>query len=175
MAADGSRCPLRPRTGMESVGADRYVAYHENMRSADGKQLVHQAFRFELDPSRAQRVLLAKSVGTSRYVYNWGLAESQRVYELTGRRPPISELKAQLVTLKKTEAPWLYEVSAHIGQQALVDLDRAYNRIFEGLKGKGPKSGFPRFKHTANATPHVCTTWRSRYVISACRTSARFG
>ena len=34
MAADGSRCPLRPRTGMESVGADRYVAYHENMRSA---------------------------------------------------------------------------------------------------------------------------------------------
>ena len=80
MAADGSRCPLRPRTGMESVGADRYVAYHENMRSV---------------------------------------------------------------------------------------------RFFEGLKGKGPKSG--RFKHRANATPHVCTTWGSRYVISACRTSARFG
>jgi transposase len=28
----------------------------------------------------AQRVLLAKSVGASRYVYNWGLAESKRQY-----------------------------------------------------------------------------------------------
>ena len=43
-----------------------------------------QAYRFELDPNRAQRVLLAKSVGASRYVYNWGLAESKRQYELTG-------------------------------------------------------------------------------------------
>jgi putative transposase len=49
--------------------------------------------------------------------------------------------------LKKGECPWLYEVSAHIGQQALVDLDRAFDRFFKGLKGEGPRSGFPRFKH----------------------------
>jgi putative transposase len=48
--------------------------------------------------------------------------------------------------LKKGECPWLYEVSAHIGQQALVDLDRAFDRFFKGLKGEGPRSGFPRFK-----------------------------
>jgi putative transposase len=44
--------------------------------------------------------------------------------------------------------PWLYEVSAHIGQQALVDLDRGFERFFKGLKGEGPRSGFPRFKRT---------------------------
>jgi putative transposase len=44
------------------------------------KRVIQQAFRFELDPNRAQRVLLAKSVGASRYVYNWGLAESKRQY-----------------------------------------------------------------------------------------------
>ena len=76
-----------------------------------------QAVRFELDPNQAQKVLLAKSVGCSRFVYNWGLAESQRDYELAGKRPRLSELKARLVTLKKSEAPWLYEVSAHIGQR----------------------------------------------------------
>ena len=48
--------------------------------------------------------------------------------------------------LKKNDAPWLYDVSAHIGQQALVDLDRAFNRFFEGLKAAGTRSGFPRFK-----------------------------
>jgi putative transposase len=50
------------------------------------------------------------------------------------------------VALKKSEAPWLYEVSAHIGQRALVDLDRAFERFFKGLKGEGPRSGFPRFQ-----------------------------
>lgn len=116
------------------------------MCSGREKRLVQQAFRFELDPNRAQRVLLAKSVGASRYVYNWGLEDSQRAYELTGKRPQLSELKSRLVGLKKTDCPWLYEVSAHIGQHALVDLDRAFERFFKGLKGEGPKSGFPRFK-----------------------------
>ena len=109
------------------------------------QRLVNQAFRFELDPNEAQRLRLARSVGCSRFVYNWGLAESQREYERTGKRPRLSELKARLVTLKKTEAPWLYEVSAHIGQQALVDLNGAFEKFFKGCKGEGRKSGFPRF------------------------------
>jgi putative transposase len=109
-------------------------------------QLSTEAVWFELDPNQAQRVLLAKSVGSSRYVYNWGLAESQRQYELTGKRPRLDEMKAQLVELKQTEAPWLYEVSAHIGQSALKDLNDAFERFFKGLKGEGPKSGYPHFK-----------------------------
>ena len=110
------------------------------------RRVIQQAYRFELDPNQAQRVLLAKSVGASRYVYNWGLAVSQRAYELTGKRPRLGELKTRLVGLKRTECPWLYEVSAHIGQQALVDLDRAFERFFKGLRAEGPKSGFPRCK-----------------------------
>ena len=62
------------------------------------------------------------------------------------RARPEPGAKSRLVGLKKTEAPWLYEVSAHIGQQALVDLDRAFERFFKGLKREGPRSGFPRFK-----------------------------
>lgn len=116
------------------------------MGRAVDKRLIKQAFRFELDPNDEQRVLLAKSVGARRYVYNWGLERSQRSYELTGRRPRLGELKAELAQLKKSECPWLYEVSAHIGQQALVDLNAAFERFFAGLKGGGPKSGYPRFK-----------------------------
>jgi putative transposase len=110
------------------------------------RRIVRQAYRFELDPNQEERVLLAKSVGARRYVYNWGLAESEREYELTGKRPRHRELKKRLVGLKKGEAPWLYEVSAHIGQQALVDLERAFDRFFKSSKGEGPKAGLPRFK-----------------------------
>jgi putative transposase len=116
------------------------------MCSAGERRLIQQAFRFELDPNRAQRVLLAKSVGARRYVYNWGPAESRRVYETTGKRPRLGDLKSQLVHVKKGECPWLYEVSAHIGQQALVDLDRAFDRFIKGVKSGAPNSGFPRFK-----------------------------
>jgi putative transposase len=105
------------------------------------KRLFQQAYQFELDPNQAQSVLLAKSVGASRFVYNWGLAESQRQYELTGKRPRLSELTARLVGLKQGECPWLYEVSAHIGQSALKDLNVAFERFFKGWKGREPKSG----------------------------------
>lgn len=110
------------------------------------KRLIQQGYTFELDPNQAQRAQLAKSVGCSRFVYNWGLAESVAAYEKLGKRPKHSELKKRLVELKKGDAPWLYEVSAHIGQQALVDLERAFDRFFKGLKGDGPKSGYPKFK-----------------------------
>src|SRR6266516_5839253 len=108
--------------------------------------MIQQAYRFELDPNRAQRVLLVKSVGASRYVYKWGLAESKRQYELTGKRPRLGDLKKQLVELKNGEALWLYEVSAHIGQSALKDLNVAFERFFRSVKGEGPRSGYPRFK-----------------------------
>ena len=116
-------------------------------------RIVQVAFRFELDPNREQRVLLAKSVGASRYVYNWGLAESQRYYELTRKRPRLGELKARLVVLKKSDCPWLYEVSAHIGQSALKDLNLAFDRFFKGLKGEGPKAASRSSSARANATP----------------------
>ena len=105
------------------------------------RRIVKQAYRFELDPNQAQRVLLAKSVGASRYVYNWGLAESKRQYDLTGKRPRLGDLKKQLVAVKKGEAPWLYEVSAQIGQSALKDLEHAFERFFESVRGAGPRAG----------------------------------
>jgi putative transposase len=35
---------------------------------------VHQAFRFELDPSTTTRSALGSHAGASRFAYNWGLA-----------------------------------------------------------------------------------------------------
>jgi putative transposase len=78
--------------------------------SAATTPIVQQAYRFELDPNQAQRVLLAKSVGASRFVYNWGLEQSQSEYERLGKRPQLGELKSRLVDLKKGECPWLYEI-----------------------------------------------------------------
>ncbi|MEM1964371.1 MAG: helix-turn-helix domain-containing protein [Candidatus Caldarchaeum sp.] len=42
---------------------------------------VNQAFRFELDPNREKRVLLAKLVGAACFAYNWGLERCKRALE----------------------------------------------------------------------------------------------
>jgi putative transposase len=62
--------------------------------------MILRAYRFELDPNETQRVRLAKTVGASRFVYNWGLEQSMREYKVFGRRPKLKDLKSRLVELK---------------------------------------------------------------------------
>jgi putative transposase len=38
-----------------------------------GGVIVHQAYRFALDPTRRQQGALASHVGGARFAYNWGL------------------------------------------------------------------------------------------------------
>lgn len=42
---------------------------------------IHDAFRFELDLTIEQRGLAARSAGTSRFAWNWALAERRRRFE----------------------------------------------------------------------------------------------
>ncbi|MCL6444897.1 MAG: transposase [Alicyclobacillus sp.] len=106
---------------------------------------VHRAYRVELHPNRNQRVLLAKHAGAARFAYNWGLARRMALYEQTGKSTNAIEQHRELNRLKKTEFPWMYEVSKCAPQEALRDLDRAFRNFFRGLK-EGRNVGFPRFK-----------------------------
>jgi putative transposase len=57
----------------------------------------------------------------------------------------------ELNLLKKTEYPWMYDVSKCVPQEALRDLDRAYHHFFTNLQQRNRKQttryvGIPRFK-----------------------------
>jgi putative transposase len=59
----------------------------------------------------------------------------------------LMELSKLLTAAKRTpERAWLGEVSSVILQQSLRDLDAAYRNFFDGLEGKRPRMGAPRFK-----------------------------
>ena len=107
--------------------------------------LVRQAYRYELKPNNKQRTLLAKHAGCARFAYNWGLAQRKELYEKKKESTTAIEQHRQLNKLKKTEFPWMYEVSKCAPQEALRNLDRAFNNFYRGLKS-GQKVGFPRFK-----------------------------
>jgi putative transposase len=106
---------------------------------------VNRAYRYELDPNVQQRILLAKHAGAARFAYNWGLARRIELYQQTGKSTNAIEQHRELNRLKKTQFPWLYEVSKCAPQEALRDLDRAFQNFFRGLK-EGRKVGFPRFR-----------------------------
>jgi putative transposase len=111
---------------------------------------MYRAFKYRFYPSPSQEVLLKKTLGCSRFVYNHFLA--LRIQEWTTNQKSVSfyETSSLLTNLKKgEETKWLNEVSSVALQQSLQHLQEAYNNFFKGLKKK-QKVGFPRFKKKSN-------------------------
>jgi putative transposase len=111
---------------------------------------MYRAFRYRFYPSPSQEVLLRKTMGCSRFVYNHFLA--LRIKEWTTNKKSVSynETSSLLTNLKKEEeTSWLNEVSSVALQQSLQNLQEAYNNFFRGLKKK-QKVGFPIFKKKSN-------------------------
>ncbi|WP_461018802.1 RNA-guided endonuclease InsQ/TnpB family protein [Streptomyces daliensis] len=104
-------------------------------------------YGFRLYPNGPQCAALARAFGCARVVFNdaLGVREDARTAGLPF--VTLGDLSKRLTASKKTpERAWLGEVSSVILQQSLRDLDAAYRNFFDGLKGKRPKTGPPRFK-----------------------------
>lgn len=112
---------------------------------------VVRGYKTELDLNNRQRTHCLKHAGAARFAYNWGLARRKAACEAAGQTLTAIDLHKELNRLKKTEYPWLYEVSRCAPQEALRDLDKAFANFFRRVaqkkagKLKG-KAGFPTFK-----------------------------
>jgi putative transposase len=87
--------------------------------------------RFRLYPSAAQEVLLLEQCGHARYVWNLGLEQRLMWARWKGPTPGFNAQAAQLTAARAAE-PWLAAGSQTIQQQALRDLDHAWQRFFAG-------------------------------------------
>ena len=108
--------------------------------------LVHQAFRYELAPTAAQRAALSNHAGAARWAWNWGLSVRRKAWQRRQQTLTAMDLHRLLNRLKRTPRySWLYEVSKCAPQEALRDLDRAYANAWRGRKA-GRRVGLPRWK-----------------------------
>ncbi|MFF9323077.1 RNA-guided endonuclease InsQ/TnpB family protein, partial [Streptomyces sp. NPDC014735] len=125
-------------------------------------------YSFRLYPNGPQRSALARAFGCSRVVYNDGLRARETARAAGGPFPKTGDLSKLLITeAKKTgERAWLGEVSAVVLQQSLRDLDTAYRNFFDGLKGKRPRMGAPRFKSRRDNRQAVRFTANARWKIT---------
>lgn len=126
------------------------------------KQLVtntekqHRALKLRIYPNPEQKILINKTFGCCRQVYNNRLFERNQFYENV-IKPETDKAKQKELwkTIKlSTEKemgekfPYMKEVSSQALQQARKDCETAYKNFFESLKGKraGSKVGSPKFK-----------------------------
>jgi transposase len=113
--------------------------------------LVQRAYTTELDLNDQQVTACRQHAGAARWAYNWGFQVKQERYRATKKSPTAIELHRELNALKKTDVPWLYQVSKCAPQEALWNLDAAFTNFYRrsALKKQGKwkgKLGYPRLK-----------------------------
>jgi putative transposase len=97
------------------------------------------AHQIALDLTQAQEAYCRRAAGTSRFTYNWALAEWQRQYQ-AGEKPMAQAIKAQWNALKHTDYPWVGAVHKDANQQPFAHLATAFQKFFRH------ETGYPRFK-----------------------------
>ena len=100
-----------------------------------------QAYQYEILPNGEQQRRMRRFAGSCRFVFNKALALQQERYERGEKKLSYAGL-CQLLTQWRngTETPWLADAPTHPLQQALKDLERAYQNFF------ARRAHFPRFK-----------------------------
>lgn len=96
---------------------------------------MNKAYKFRIYPTKEQEVLLTKTFGCVRFVYNKMLEDKINHYKETKEK--LNNTPAQY----KSEFEWLKEVDSLALANAQMNLQTAYNNFF-----RSPKVGFPKFK-----------------------------
>lgn len=107
---------------------------------------IYRSYKTELDPTKEQRELLGRHCGARRFAYNWGLERKIEEYKATCRTPSAIDLHRELNRRKKQDLGWLYEVSKCAPQEALRDLDSAFENFFRSLRSGDRRMRYPRFQ-----------------------------
>ena len=117
------------------------------------KQL--RGYIFRMYPTKEQQVLIEKSFGTSRYIYNHFLEESIKLGKMNAY-----ELMKKIPELTK-ENIWLKEVDSCLLRSSIFDLDNAYQ------KRDKEEKGLPKFKSKNKSrksyrTNNVTSTYKDK-------------
>src|SRR6266496_2348248 len=116
-----------------------------------------RAYHYRIYPTAEQAMILARTFGCVRYVYNWALRVRTDAYYQQGKRLYYSDLSCALTDLKKQEATaWLNEVSSVPLQQSLRHLDKAFLNFFEG------RAEYPTFhkKHGKQSATYAASAFK---------------
>jgi putative transposase len=110
-------------------------------------KIINKAYKLRIYPNKEQSELINKTIGSSRFIYNYFLAERIELYETTKESSSYFKDCSKLAQLKKVEElNWLKECDKFSLETSLKDLDNSYQNFFRELKKGNSNQGFPKFK-----------------------------
>ena len=103
---------------------------------------MNKAYKYRIYPTAEQSVLIHKTFGCVRFVYNQMLANRKAIYEeYKDNKEALKQQKYALPADYKSEFPWLKEVDSLALANAQLNLQTAYQNFF-----RDKSVGFPKFK-----------------------------
>ena len=107
--------------------------------------MTHRAYKFRIYPTPEQETVLRKTIGCTRFIYNWALAQRREAWINEKKSLTYAKSCKALTELKESsEKVWLNEVSSVCLQQSLNNLDVAFGNFFK------KRAAYPSFKARKN-------------------------
>ena len=101
---------------------------------------MRKSLKVRLLPTKEQEELMFKSIGCSRFAYNWALSRCNELYKQNVKYN-MSNIRKEFTQLKKRdEYKWLNEVSNTTMVESMRNLDKAFKSFFK------KKTKYPKFK-----------------------------
>ncbi len=105
-----------------------------------------RAYKVEINPTDEQKCKIHRTIGVSRFVYNFYIAHNKEIYEREGKFVSGIDFSKWLnneYIPNNQEMNWIKEVSSKATKQAIMG-DKAFRDFFKKAKG------FPKFKKKKN-------------------------
>lgn len=99
---------------------------------------MNKAFKIRIYPNQEQIILINKTFSQVRYIYNFILNLKEKMYTNFNISLNFTYISKILTEIKRHK-PWLKEVDKCSLQNAVKDLDMAYQKFFNG-------AGYPKFR-----------------------------
>jgi len=103
---------------------------------------MRKTYEFRLRPTKPQERQMVQALNACRFVYNWGVEDRKNLWQYCRVGTSFNDQSRYLKHFK-AENPFLKGVYAHLLQEALKRVDKAFVAFFKHY-GKG--HGYPRFK-----------------------------
>ncbi len=101
----------------------------------------------EINPTDEQKSKIHRTIGVSRFIYNFYIAYNKEIYEREGKFVSGMDFSKWLnneYIPNNQEMKWIKEVSSKATKQAIMNGDKSFRDFFKKAKG------FPRFKKKKN-------------------------
>ena len=115
----------------------------------------YKAYKFRIYPNKEQKIMIDKTFGCTRFVFNKFLSERKEKYEKSKIKLSTYEQIKELPDLKK-ENKWLKEVDSCALQKSIFNLDDAFKNFFRG-------NGYPRFKSKGERESYTTNNTLNEY------------